>query len=184
MSLLGFIMDHRVTYRGEVALLTRVWVLLSISGHPREAFHQQGSGFLAGIKAGHLRQVVASSWVLGWGAHNRPSTKECVVVWIKMVYTSQAVGGRFLSLRPVWSTEWVPGQPRLYRKTLSQKNIYRGWWDGSVGKSTQLLFLRSGIQITATTWWLTTIHNEIWLPLLECLRTATVYSHVINKINL
>ena len=119
MSLLGFIMDHRVTYRGEVALLTRVWVLLSISGHPWKAFHQQGSGFLAGIKAGHLRQVVASSWVLGWGAHNRPSTKECVVVWIKMVYTSQAVGGRFLSLRPVWSTEWVPGQPRLRKKSLS-----------------------------------------------------------------
>jgi hypothetical protein len=27
--------------------------------------------------------------------------------------------GRFLSSRPAWSTEWVPGQPGLYRETLS-----------------------------------------------------------------
>jgi hypothetical protein len=25
-------------------------------------------------------------------------------------------------LRPAWSTKWVPGQPKLYRETLSQKN--------------------------------------------------------------
>jgi hypothetical protein len=30
-----------------------------------------------------------------------------------------------------------------------------------VGKSTRLLFQRSGVQIPATTWWLTTIRNEI-----------------------
>jgi hypothetical protein len=30
-----------------------------------------------------------------------------------------------------------------------------------VGKSTRLLFRRSRVQIPATTWWLTTIHNEI-----------------------
>jgi hypothetical protein len=57
----------------------------------------------------------------------------------------------------------------------------RGWWDGSVGKSTRLLFWRSRVQIPATTWWLTTIRNEIWLPLLVCLKTATVHLHIINK---
>jgi hypothetical protein len=56
-----------------------------------------------------------------------------------------------------------------------------GWWDGSVGKSTWLLFRRSRVQIPATIWWLTTICNEIWLPLLVCLKTATVYLHIINK---
>jgi hypothetical protein len=57
-----------------------------------------------------------------------------------------------------------------------------GWWDGSVGKSTRLLFRRSRVQIPATTWWLTTIYNKIWLPLLVCLKTATVYLHIIiNK---
>jgi hypothetical protein len=61
-----------------------------------------------------------------------------------------------------------------------QKWIW-GWWDGSVGKSTRLLFRRSGVQIPATSWWLTTICNKIWLPLLECLKTATVYLHIINN---
>jgi hypothetical protein len=35
--------------------------------------------------------------------------------------TQEAEAGRFLSSRPAWSTKWVPGQPGLYRKTLSQK---------------------------------------------------------------
>ena len=47
---------------------------------------------------------------------------------------------------------------------------------------TRLLFRRSGVQIPATTWWLTTICNKIWCPLLECLKIATVYLHIIiNK---
>ena len=33
--------------------------------------------------------------------------------------TWEAEAGEFLSLRPAWSTEWVPGQPGLYRETLS-----------------------------------------------------------------
>jgi hypothetical protein len=44
----------------------------------------------------------------------------------------------------------------------THKTQDRGWWDGSVGKSTRLLFRRSGVQIPATTWWLTTICNKIW----------------------
>jgi hypothetical protein len=35
--------------------------------------------------------------------------------------TQEAEAGRFLSSRPAWSTEWVPGQPGLHRETLSQK---------------------------------------------------------------
>jgi hypothetical protein len=35
--------------------------------------------------------------------------------------TWEAEAGRFLSLRPAWSTKWVPGQPGLYRETLSWK---------------------------------------------------------------
>jgi hypothetical protein len=33
--------------------------------------------------------------------------------------TWEAVAGGFLSLRPAWSTEWIPGQPGLHRETLS-----------------------------------------------------------------
>jgi hypothetical protein len=35
--------------------------------------------------------------------------------------TQEAEAGGFLSLRPAWSTKWVPGQPGLYRGTLSWK---------------------------------------------------------------
>jgi hypothetical protein len=36
--------------------------------------------------------------------------------------TWEAEAGGFLSSRPDWSTKWVPGQPGLYRETLSRKN--------------------------------------------------------------
>ena len=67
---------------------------------------------------------------------------------------------------------------------LSVEKWEWGWWDGSVGKSTRLLFQRSRVQIPATTWWLTTICDKIWRPLLECLKTATVYLHIIINKNL
>jgi hypothetical protein len=35
--------------------------------------------------------------------------------------STQEEAGRFLSSRPAWSTVWVPGQPGLYRETLSRK---------------------------------------------------------------
>ena len=35
--------------------------------------------------------------------------------------TQVSEAGRFLSLRRAWSTKWVPGQPGLYRETLSRK---------------------------------------------------------------
>jgi hypothetical protein len=34
--------------------------------------------------------------------------------------TWEAEAGEFLSSRPAWSTEWVPGQPGLHRETLSR----------------------------------------------------------------
>ena len=35
--------------------------------------------------------------------------------------TREAETGGFLILRPAWSIEWVPGQPGIYRETLSLK---------------------------------------------------------------
>ena len=68
----------------------------------------------------------------------------------------------------------------------------RGWRDGSVVKSVDCSSEgpefksqqpHGRVQISATTWWLTTICNEIWCPLLEYLRIATVYLHINKWIN-
>jgi hypothetical protein len=51
-------------------------------------------------------------------------TKECsraVVAHAFNPSTWEAEADRFLSSRPAWSTEWVPGQSGLYRETLSRK---------------------------------------------------------------
>jgi hypothetical protein len=55
------------------------------------------------------------------------SFKNTFISWAVVVHafnpsTWNTEAGRFLSLRPAWSTEWVPGQPEIYRKILSQKN--------------------------------------------------------------
>jgi hypothetical protein len=46
---------------------------------------------------------------------------QAVVVHAFNPSTWEAEAGGFLSLRPAWSTERVPGQPGLYRETLSRK---------------------------------------------------------------
>jgi hypothetical protein len=52
----------------------------------------------------------------GWVKDGEP-------IWVHAFNPStwEAEAGRFLSSRPAWSTEWVPGQPGLHRETLSQK---------------------------------------------------------------
>jgi hypothetical protein len=47
--------------------------------------------------------------------------------------TWEAQAGRFLGSRPAWSTKGVPGQPGLYRETLSRKNKQRKNIRGSDG---------------------------------------------------
>jgi hypothetical protein len=46
----------------------------------------------------------------------------CMVAHAFNPSTQEAEAGGFLSSRPAWSTERVPGQPGLYRETLSRKN--------------------------------------------------------------
>jgi hypothetical protein len=57
--------------------------------------------------------------------------------------TQEAEAGRFLSLRSAYSTKWVPGQPGLYRETLSRKTKKKklkwGLRDNSAIKSARAL---------------------------------------------
>jgi hypothetical protein len=46
--------------------------------------------------------------------------KPSVVAHAFNPFTREAEAGGFLSSRPAWCTEWVPGQPGLYRETISQ----------------------------------------------------------------
>jgi hypothetical protein len=44
-----------------------------------------------------------------------------MVVHVFNLSTWETETGGFLSSRPAWSTEWVPGQPGLHREILSKK---------------------------------------------------------------
>jgi hypothetical protein len=50
-----------------------------------------------------------------------PQKKPGVVAHAFNPSTWEAEAGGFLSSRPAWSTEQVPGQPGLHRETLSRK---------------------------------------------------------------
>jgi hypothetical protein len=75
--------------------------LYSILEHQARSLSGHGLIDFKEIKTNKSRAVVARAF--------NPSTWE-------------AEAGRFLSSRPAWSTEWVPGQPGLYRENLSQTN--------------------------------------------------------------
>jgi hypothetical protein len=133
-----------------------------------------------------IRQIL-DSWVRALGEETVGLRSLCFWNAHELLsMTRDSSGPQFTYLYRENNKENPPFSQRLHWTNtvtlLYLWSVIRGWWDGSVGKSTRLLLLwRSGVQIPATTWWLTTIHNEIWLPLLECLKTATVYLHIINK---
>jgi hypothetical protein len=54
-------------------------------------------------------------------AELRVYTEPGVVVHAFNPSTWAVEAGGFLSSKPAWSTEWVPGQPGLHRETLSRK---------------------------------------------------------------
>jgi hypothetical protein len=64
----------------------------------------------------HPLNLVNMIWVV-----NSKGCSRAVVAHAFNPSTEEAEAGRFLSSRPTWSTKWVPGQPELYRKTLSRK---------------------------------------------------------------
>jgi hypothetical protein len=63
-----------------------------------------------------------------WPPRDAPTLLDKIMVGHRAVVahafnpsTWEAEAGRFRSSRPAWSTERVPGQPGLYRETLSRK---------------------------------------------------------------
>jgi hypothetical protein len=75
--------------------------------------------------------------------------------------TREAEAGGFLSSRPAWSTKWVPGQPGLYRETLSwnpppkkkrvTSSLFR-WW------------ISPGNRCLVKTFWFTEVSRNEKIP--------------------
>jgi hypothetical protein len=65
----------------------------------------------------HLLRVVMFVLLM----YKNPCFSRVVVAHAFDSSTWEAEAGGFLSLRPAWSTKWVPGQPGLYRETLPRK---------------------------------------------------------------
>jgi hypothetical protein len=70
------------------------------------------------------RQISQSFW--DQISQSDKCNKKSLHCWAVVVHafnpsTWEAEAGRFLSSRPAWSTEWVPGWPGLHRETLSRK---------------------------------------------------------------
>ena len=61
----------------------------------------------------------SSNWMALF-TFNKRCASWAVVAYAFNPSTWEAESGGFLSLRPAWSIEWVPGQPGLYRDTLSR----------------------------------------------------------------
>jgi hypothetical protein len=55
-------------------------------------------------------------------------TSRAVVIQVFNPSNWEAEAGGFLSSRPAWSTEWVPGQPGPCRETLFKKKKKKEWW--------------------------------------------------------
>jgi hypothetical protein len=85
--------------------------------------------FEPGACGGLKRDQISWNWsyrrlwvVLGVGTRSsRREARPGVVAHAFNPSTWEAEAGGFMSLKPAWSTEWVPGQPGLHRETLSRK---------------------------------------------------------------
>jgi hypothetical protein len=77
----------------------------------------EGSLELAGMLA-YVTECVSGQWK---SVSQNTRCELGVVAHAFDPSTWEAEAGRFLSSRPAWSTKWVPGQPGLFRETLSRK---------------------------------------------------------------
>jgi hypothetical protein len=88
--------------------------------------------------------------------------------WVCVQWAIQKSSGRKMS----------PKLKLRFRKGRLRK-MNMGWRDGSAAKSTDC---SSRVQFPATTWWLTTICNGVWCPLLVSKESNGGVMHIINKL--
>jgi hypothetical protein len=101
--------------------LLRLWgksKYTKITMHLKEALSAEHRGSLSW---GLSRWRSVSEGLKNHEAVKNSQTSRAAVTHAFNPSTREAEAGGFLSSRPVWSTKWVPGQPGLYRETLSRK---------------------------------------------------------------
>ena len=75
------------------------------------------------LTAVRLQSAVITERVFEQKSHKKiPCRGRAVVAHAFNPSTREAEAGGFLSSRSAWSTKLVPGQPELYRETLSRLN--------------------------------------------------------------
>jgi hypothetical protein len=78
--------------------------------------------------------------------------------------TQEAEAGRFLSSRPAWSTEGVPGQAGLHRETLSRKKQQQKYYNCTVILNGVIYYLRPYYsQLIKSRHFENYAFNRIWL---------------------
>jgi hypothetical protein len=86
---------------------------------PEEGIRFHGAGVTSGWQPPNVKSSLFSAEICFF--KKKKENKPGIVVHAFNPSTREAEAGGFLSLRPAWSTKWVPGQPGLYRETLSLK---------------------------------------------------------------
>jgi hypothetical protein len=112
-------------YRRRSATLSQPgsFVVLSLASliSIHHTFHTCCWTSLRNSSIGHAKLLVLLrvSWLCKWTL--KKSSQPGMVAHAFNPSTWEAEAGEFLSSRPAWSTEWIPGQPGLHSVTLSRK---------------------------------------------------------------
>ena len=96
-----------------------LWVLVWLSFNS----WQSAKSWIVRISCCFLREgtvCLEDSTRANWQLDVKSRRKPGLVAHSFNPSTREAEAGGFPSSRPAWSTMWVPGQPELYRETLSQ----------------------------------------------------------------
>jgi hypothetical protein len=100
------------------------------------------------LLVGCLGIKMQNSWLLQYHIYLHTAMLFAMMIidwtWAVVVHTFnsstwEAETGRFLSPRPAWSTEWIPGQPGLHRETLSWKKM--DWTSETISQTQLNVFL-------------------------------------------
>jgi hypothetical protein len=116
------------TEHSNVLYMSETWKKVFLKFHHKEMMSVWGDRF-SGISVLHNTYLQNGKWYLinkyGVYFYGQVKNKFKHTFWLGVVAhafnpsTWEAEAGGFLSSRPAWSTKWVPGQPGLYRETLS-----------------------------------------------------------------